>query len=210
MDIKVNILHIRDRIPNDIFTSLELNMLLKGYRNKGARISLWLRHGEIIPLRRGLYTFSEPLRRGLLSNGVMANLIYGPSYVSEDFALSLHGLIPETPVEVTSIARGRSRRFTNSFAVFSYRYCRSKAYSIGVELAGEDHGRYLLASPYKALYDKALYDSRWDGEDPETYLEDDLRVDLEALQKKDKQTLHELAPFMEGRMTKLYRFLEAL
>ena len=206
----MNILDIREKIPNDIFTSLELNVLLEGYQNKGAKIALWLRHGEIIPLRRGLYTFAEPLRRGLLSNGVMANQIYGPRYVSEDFALSHHGLIPEMPVEVTSVAMGRSRRFTNAFGVFSYRYCRSKAYSVGVGLAGDSYHRFLIATPYKALYDKALYDSRWDGEDPETYLEDDLRVDLEALQKKDKQTLHELAPFMEGRMTKLYRFLEAL
>lgn len=46
------------------------------------------------------------MRRGLLSNGVMANQIYVPSYVSEDFALSHHGLIPEMPVEVTSVAMG--------------------------------------------------------------------------------------------------------
>ena len=50
----------------------------------------------------------------------MANQIYVPSYVSEDFALSHHGLIPEMPVEVTSVAMGRSRRFTNTFGVFSY------------------------------------------------------------------------------------------
>ena len=210
MERSVNILDIREKIPNDTFTSLELNMLLEGYRNKGAKIALWLRHGEIIPLRRGLYTFAKPLRHGLLSNGVMANQIYGPSYVSEDFALSVHGLIPETPMEVTSVAMGRSRRFTNEFGVFSYRYCRSKAYSVGVCRAGESHCHFLIATPYKALYDKALYDSRWDGDDPEAYLEDDLRIDLETLQKQDKTPLHNLAPFMHGRLKKLYHFLEKL
>ena len=210
MEKSVNILDIREKIPNDIFTSLELNVLLEGYRNKGAKIALWLHHGEIIPLRRGLYTFAEPLRRGLLSNGVMANQIYGPSYVSEDFALSHHGLIPEMPVEVTSVARGRSRRFANAFGVFSYRYCRSKAYAVGVGLAGDSHHHFLIATPYKALYDKALYDSRWDGDDPESYLEEDLRIDLETLQQQDKTILHDLAPFMDGRLKKLYLFLEKL
>ncbi|MCR5379554.1 MAG: hypothetical protein K6G44_01110 [Lentisphaeria bacterium] len=64
--------------------------------------------------------------------------------------------------------------------------------------------------PYKALYDKALYDSRWDGDDPESYLEEDLRIDLETLQQQDKTILHDLAPFMDGRLKKLYYFLEKL
>lgn len=40
MEKSVNILDIREKIPNDIFTSLELNILLEGYRNKGAKIAL--------------------------------------------------------------------------------------------------------------------------------------------------------------------------
>ena len=187
MDRAIDIVEIRERIPNDIFTVLELNALLSGYQNKAAKISSMIHHRHIIPLRRGLYTFAEPLRRGLLSDGVMANSIYGPSYVSEEFALSYYGLIPETVHRVTSITLGRSRVFTNDFGVFSYRYCRSKAYSVGVGLAGDEHHRFLIASPYKALYDKVLYDRRWDGDDPECYLEEDLRIDMEILQSQDKQ-----------------------
>ena len=210
MDKAIDIVYIRGKIPNDIFTTLELKELLKGYQNPGAKIASLLHSGHIISLRRGLYTFSEPLRRGPLSDGVMANSIYGPSYVSEEFALSYHGLIPETPGVVTSIAMGRSRMFSNDFGVFTYRYCRSKAYSIGVMLAGAEKQRFLIASPFKALYDKVLNDTRWDGDDPECYLEEDLRIDLEVLKTQDKQTLHDLAPFMEGHLRKLYHFLEKL
>ena len=210
MDRTIDIVTIREKIPNDIFTVLELNTLLKGYHNKGAKISSLLRHRHIIPLRRGLYTFAEPLRRGLLSDGVMANSIYGPSYVSEEFALSYYGLIPETVHRVTSIAMGRSRTFTNEFGVFSYRYCRSKAYSIGVGLAGDEHRRFLIATPFKALFDKVINDKRWDGDDPECYLEEDLRIDMEILQSEDKQVLYDLEPFMNGHIKKLYHFLEKL
>ncbi len=210
MERAIDIVYIREKIPNDIFTAFELNILLEGYQNKGAKISSLLRHRHIIPLRRGLYTFAEPLRRGLLSDGLMANSIYWPSYVSEEFALCHYGLIPETPAVVTSIAMGRSRRFTNEFGVFTYRYCRSKAYPIGVGLAGDERQRYLIALPFKALYDKALNDRRWDGVDPEGYLEEDLRIDMEFLQQQDKKILHDLEPFMDGRLRKLYLFLEKL
>ena len=210
MERAIDIVEIREKIPNDLFTTLELNLLLAGYRNRAAKIASLLHHRHIIPLRRGLYTFAEPLRRGPLSEGVMANRIYGPSYVSEEFALSYHGLIPERTEVVTSVAMGRSRSFSNEFGVFTYRYCRSKAYPVGVMLAGAEHQRFLVASPFKALYDKALNDRRWNGDDPGCYLEEDLRVDLEALQRVDKQHLRDLAPFMDGRLKKLYQFLEQL
>ena len=210
MEFAIDIVYLREKLPNDIFTALELNVLLEGYQNKAAKISSLLRHRHIIPLRRGLYTFAEPLRKGPLSDGVIANSLYGPSYVSEEFALSYYGLIPERTEIITSIAMGRSRTFTNEFGVYSYRYCRSRAYSIGVCLAGEEHQRFLMASPYKALYDKTLNDKRWNGDDPQGYLVDDLRIDLEILQQQDKQVLHDLAPFMDGRLKKLYLFLEKL
>ena len=67
-----------------------------------------------------------------------------------------------------------------------------------------------IALPFKALYDKVLNDRRWDGEDPEGYLEEDLRIDMELLQRQDKTVLHELKPFMDGHLKKLYHFLEKL
>ena len=205
-----SILDIRERIPTDVFSILELKSLLENYHNKAVKVASFLRHGEIVQLRRGLYTFAAPLRREPLSVSNMANRIYGPSYVSEDYALSYHGLIPETPAVVTSICMGRSREFTNDFGVFSYRYCRSRAYSIGITLGGGDKNHFLIASPLKALFDKALFDKRWDGESPEEYLSDDLRIDLDECKWLDKELLKELSPFMHGRLSKLYCLLERL
>ena len=206
----MNILELRRKIPNDFFMTMELTSLLSDYRNPVAKISLMLKHKEIVPLRRGLYVFAEPLRHAPLPNALLANQIYGPSYVSEDFALSYYGLIPETPSVVTSICMGRSREFTNSFGMFSYRYCRSLAYSVGVSIAGDEKRRFLIALPYKALFDKALYDARWNGEDPEDYLEEDLRMDLDELRRYDKSQLDELKPFMTGRLKRLHHYLEEL
>ena len=205
-----SILDLRAEIPTDVFSILELNSLLEKYQNKAAKIASLLHHGEIIQIRRGLYTFAEPLRRKPLSACLVANRIYGPSYVSEEFALSYHGLIPETPAVVTSLCMGRSREFTNDFGIFSYRYCRSKAYPIGITIGGDDKEHFLIASPLKALFDKALYDKRWDGESPEGYLSEDLRIDLDECNWLDKELLKELFPFMHGRLARLYEFLEGL
>ena len=201
-------LELRTRIPNDTFTAWELNALLSDYSNQAAKISSLLKKREIVRIRRGLYTFTEPLRREMLSAGALANQIYSPSYVSEDYALSFYGMIPETPAVVTSVAMGRSRRFTTEFGVFSYRYCRSRAYPVGVTTAGEGQNRFLIATPEKALFDKVSSDRRFDGTDPEAYLLEDLRIDEDALRRLNRQQLKELAPFMTGRLSRLYDCLE--
>ena len=131
-------------------------------------------------------------------------------YVSEDYALSYYGMIPETPAVVTSITRSRSRHFNTPFGVFSYRYCRSQAYPVGITAVGEDQNRFLIATPEKALFDKIAYDRRFEGDDPEAYLLEDLRLDEESLRRLNKTRLKELAPFMTGRLKSIYNYLEEL
>ena len=201
---------LRARIPNDYFTAWELNALLSDYSNRAAKVSSLLKKREIVQIRRGLYAFMAPLRREMLSTGALANQIYSPSYVSEDYALSYYGMIPETPAVVTSVAMGRSRRFTTEFGIFSYRYCRSRAYSVGVTAVGEGQNRFLIATPEKALFDKVASDSRFDGTDPESYLLEDLRLDEDSLRRLNRTRLKELAPFMTGRLKPICDFLEGL
>ena len=203
-------LDLRSSIPNDYFTAWELNALLSDYSNRAAKTASLLKKREIIQIRRGLYTFAEPLRREMLSAGALANQIYSPSYVSEDYALSWYGMIPETPAVVTSVAMGRSRRFVTEFGIFSYRYCRSLAYPVGVTATGEGQNRFLIATPEKALFDKVVSDRRFDGTGAEAYLLEDLRLDEDALRRLNRKRLKELAPFMAGRLRPIYDFLENL
>ena len=206
----MNIVQIREKIPDDIFTTLDLKAHLHAYCNLNDKISSMMHSGEILQIRRGLYSFPSVLCREVISSGALANRIYGPSYVSADFALSYYGLIPETPTTVTSFTRGRTREFNTPFGNFTYRYCRSKAYSIGITTVGEGTHRFYIATPEKALFDKISLDSRFDGEDVEAYLYEDLRIDDELMKKFDKKIIAALAPFMRGRMNSLRKYLEAL
>ena len=73
-----------------------------------------------------------------------------------------------------------------------------------------EQNRFLIATPEKALFDKVAYDRRFEDDDPEAYLLDDLRLDEESLRRLNKTRLKELATFMTGRLKPIYNYLEDL
>src|SRR3989344_3513323 len=63
------------------------------------------KQGFIVRVKRGLYAFPDALPPELY----LANKLYGPSYISREFALSYHGIIPETVYEITSVTTKSTR-----------------------------------------------------------------------------------------------------
>ena len=70
---------------------------LKGYACPNHKIGRMVRENELIPIVKGLYE-TECSTSGYL----LAGSIFGPSYLSFDFALGIHGLIPEAVYAFTS------------------------------------------------------------------------------------------------------------
>ena len=148
--------------------------------------------GDIIRVKKGLYVFAERFRREPICRELLANLVHGPSYVSLDYALSFHGLIPERVEEVTSVCTGRSRRFDTPVGAFTYRSLTLQRYSWGAELVRVAGGGFLMASPAKALADKVWTDKRFPASrvsDFGAYLFDDLRIEREQLKSMRAQDL---------------------
>lgn len=58
--------------------------------NINQKISLETKKGNLVRIRRGLY--SDNIK---VDSPVIANVCYGPSYISFEYALSQYGLIPE-------------------------------------------------------------------------------------------------------------------
>jgi predicted transcriptional regulator of viral defense system len=117
---------LRQEIDRDHFDYQQLTACLSHLSKPRDKINKLLSKGEIVRIRKGLYTFGRPYRRGPLSRELLANLVYGPSYVSLDYALSYHGLIPERVSTVTSVALGRSRKFDTPLGTFTY-WLRARA-----------------------------------------------------------------------------------
>lgn len=126
---------------------------LKDYRAAQDKITLMLKHGEIIRIRNGLYIRSN-LFGGLTEPVEIANAIYGPSYISLEYALSYYGMIPERVETITSVTPKRSKLFTTPVASFSYTHIQTNAYGVGVEIQKRGPSGILMATREKAVCDK--------------------------------------------------------
>ena len=202
---------LRQQIARDVFDYQQLVAYLSQFSKPRDKIRRLLATGEVVRIRKGLYAFGEPLRRAPISRELLANLIYGPSYISLDYALNYHGLIPERVEMVTSMALGRSRTFATPFGTFSYRRLSQSRYAVGVVLEEYSDLSFLIASPEKALADKVWADKRFDGirlGAYEPYLLDDLRLDPARLAVLDNDRLDAIAKAYDSR--KLYRLMRYL
>jgi hypothetical protein len=146
---------LRSRIDGEEFDYLALLSALREYARPRDRITALLKRGEIVRVKKGFYVFGEGSRAGPICLELLANWLYGPSCLSLDSALFHHGLIPERPSAITSVACGRPRRFATPVGLFVYRPLPLWAYSIGIDQALSAGGRpFLIATPEKALADK--------------------------------------------------------
>ncbi len=188
----ITAMDIRERAPGDVLDYQQLVSYLRDYAKPRDRIGLLMDQGDLIRVRKGLYVLGDRYRRRPLHKGHLANLIYGPSYVSLDYALSHYGLIPERVEEVTSVTLGRRRRFETPLGVFSYRPLPLARYAPGVTLLGEGDVHYLIATAEKALVDKVWADKRLGPaslKEVEAYLEEDLRLDEDRVADLDLERL---------------------
>lgn len=165
-------------------SSATLNDILSGYSSPAMKVQLAEKKGELIGLKRGLYVVSPDDTGKNFSLGLVANHIYGPSYVSLEYALRHYGLIPEAVYTVTSITTRHTRSFENSLGRFSYRCVSATWFPIGVTTELENGVRYMIATPEKALCDTLLHLSGLPLRSVsglEQALEEDLRIDIDDI-----------------------------
>lgn len=108
----------------------------------------WAKQGRVIRLKRGTYKFADVP----LPDVYIANKIYEPSYVSLEFALSFHQIIPESVYSITSVTTRVTRKFTANGKQFIYRRIKSKAFS-GYVPKRQDGFTFHIAEPEKAFVD---------------------------------------------------------
>lgn len=110
------------------------------------------KQGFIVKVRRGLYSFPDALPPELY----LANKLYNPSYVSREFALSYHGVIPEMVYEVTSVTTKPTRRFEAVGKIYSYRSIKKSAFT-GYSIEKQRGFTYRIADRDKAFVDTLYY-----------------------------------------------------
>jgi predicted transcriptional regulator of viral defense system len=147
-------------------------------------LSRWIKKGLLIRLRQGYFTFPEYKGKPDYP-WYFANRMYRPSYISLHSALSFHGIIPESVIQITSVTSLKTAYFVNLFGEFSYKTIK-KELMYGYDLKTMSDGRTLqIADPEKALSDLLyLYPEYSTTQDML-----DLRLDEEYLQNDLKKNL---------------------
>jgi hypothetical protein len=198
---------IRRQIPQEEFDYQTLLHCLKDYERPRDKIRALLKTNAIIRVKKGLYVFGPEYSRGPFSRELLANLIYGPSYISLDYALSYYGLIPERVETVTSVTCGKNRVFLTPVGRFTYWSVPLDAYRVGIDIVQLNERRsFLIATPEKALADKVCRNrgpAAWEVKGFESYLLENLRVAPGELFRLDHERLNEIARHYRSRKVKL-------
>lgn len=162
-------------------------------RNK---LMLLEQKGQIIRLKRGLYVVSPSISGKQLSVELIANHLYGHSYVSMQWALREYGLIPERVYAVKSMTMARSKEFENKLGRFVYEHCPLEYYHIGIEMQMQQGISFLMASREKALCDLVVSTSKLRLRSliaTRQYLEEDIRLDMDELMKMNPRIFRHCA-----------------
>lgn len=186
---------------------------LKGYKNPRVKLNHLLKIRALIRVKKGIYVFGAQFARGPYSAEVLANMVYGPSYVSLEWACQYHRLIPEKVTTMTSVTTQRSRRFQTPIGLFTYHHLPVEAFSVGVALMRlSDKQQALMATKEKALVDllvvrRGAFASKKHFQE---ILFDDLRVeedDVRALNFEIVQEIYTARPHSAIRYLLTYKAL---
>ena len=127
-----------------------LDILFKKLNVYNYQLSLWRKKGYISRLKKGMYFFVDEKEKIIPQE--ISFLIYQPSYVSTETALSYYGLIPEIVYAQTGITTKTTRKFQNDFGNFTYHHIHPRLFFGYISMEVE-FGKYLIAEPEKALLD---------------------------------------------------------
>ena len=164
--------------------SLEmLRQKYSDYVNPDDKIYRLVKSDKLFPISKGLYEDDRST-----SGQYLASSIYGPSYLSFDYALSYYGLIPEATFVYTSATFEKKKKkiYTNMFGTFTYADVPANIFPLGIKLVESDGYIMYIASPEKALCDK-LYSLPpvKNQKELRTLLFDNLRIDADAFTQLD-------------------------
>ena len=180
------------------------------YSNPKMKIVQQCKKGELIKLKQGLYLSWNALDAGI-PMGLIANCLYGPSYVSFAYALRMYSMIPEDVPNPTSatFSKRRRKRYDTSICSFFYRDVPVAAYQLEIVYVQSGKWRYLAASKEKALCDElSTIPGIRSKKTLHSLLFEDLRIDENIFESLDFPVLKRLAPLY--RSTTLDAFLDLI
>lgn len=167
----------------------DLSGVLSDYDSPKDKLAYMVKQGQVLRLKRDLFCVSSKITGERYSLPLIANHLYGPSYVSLETALAYYQLIPERVVCTQSVVTKRAKQLETPLGLFTYQTVPEDYYPIGIrqEMVG-DHFAFLIASPEKALCDLLLMRSRLrltSARAMQDFLLNEMRMDFSELKEPD-------------------------
>ena len=165
---------------------------LNNYASPKAKITNMIKNHEIIQIKKGL--FFDP--KDTYSIFSLSALIYGPSYVSFQSAMSFYGLIPERTDAITCAVynKTKNKKFETPAGNFFYYHIPDQVFPHDIIIQEENGQNYLIATPEKAVCDSIYQVKKLENQSDIDSLLQDWRFDLELLKSLDQDSLQFLLP----------------
>lgn len=185
-----------------MLTSIDqLRQTYQNYKNVDDKISRMTKAEDLFRLTRGWYETD-----GNAEGVQFISVIWQPSYLSFEAALSWYQMIPERVAWFTCATMNshKTRKYTNHFGQYIYMDVPGSVFYMDLQYVMEYPVPFLLASREKALCDtvykkKALKNTV----DMENLLFKDLRIDPDEFTKLRPAAIHVLAEHYHSRNVSL-------
>ena len=185
----------RQETDSEVFDYQYLADHFRNLKKPRDKVTSLVAEGKVLRVKKGIYVFGERWRKAPLSLEMVANVLYGPSCVSFEYALTRYGLLAERSSVITCLTIGETKTFQTPLGIFEYRATDREKFKIGIEYRdlGKEGG-YLIASKEKALADfvyrtpgiRTLGQLRY-------YLFEEMRVDKTIFEKLNKDVFRAIA-----------------
>ena len=177
------------------------------------KISELEKKGLLMRIKRNLYVVSPKVHHDEISSELVANHLYGPSYISLESALSYWGIIPERVYSTRSVCTKLHKFYKTQLGHFEFIKIPEPYFPIGLtfEMIHNSYS-FLIATPEKALCDMIITSKNLKIQSVKAmriYLEEDLRFDMSALASFDEDIIRKCIKFgrKKTEITQLIKLL---
>lgn len=157
-----------------------MNSIERGCDNSlSSNLRRWKREEKILRARQGWYLFPDEAGKADVRMAA-AGKIYSPSYLSLEYVLAWHEIIPETVLAFTSVSTLKTAVFDTPIGYYSYRHVSPNLFFGYEPLQPRDGLPCLMATPEKALLDLLYFHPEYkSARDMEN-----LRLDRDAMREE--------------------------
>lgn len=165
-------------------------------------VSRWLKSGDIIRLKNGVYATKNSYNKYRHEEGyhaLIANILRYPSYVSLEYILAESDILTEATYPITSITLKNSRTYQNPTGTYIYHSISNRLFTGYLRRHFLEH-EYLIATKAKALFDylylkASSLANNFEGRN----LVEDLRLKLDSFAPEDFKELESYLPLAKSK-----------